>query len=55
MNEHRGRAERAFDRALAKGRYADGVAVKESDRTGFIRGWNMAHKKFSEAKRLRRA
>ena len=51
MTEHRSRAERAFDRHLSRGKYPDGAAVKESDRAGFIRGWNMAHSKLKAAKR----
>lgn len=51
MTEHRSRAERAFDRVLAKGRYRDGSPVKESDRAGFIRGWNTTHQKIKAARR----
>jgi hypothetical protein len=47
----RSRAERAFDRHLSRGKYPDGSPVREEHRTGFVRGWNMAHRKFTNAKK----
>ncbi len=51
--EHKSRAERAFDRHLARGKYPDGQTVKAEHRMGFIRGWNMAHRKYAAARRKR--
>jgi len=51
MNEHRSRAERAFDRHLTRGKYPDGSPVREGDRAGFIRAWNSTHEKLKAAKR----
>jgi uncharacterized membrane protein len=54
MNESRSRAERAFERHLSRGKYPDGQVVREEHRTGFIRAWNMVHRKLGDIKRQAR-
>jgi len=51
MAVERTRAERAFDRNLAKGRYPDGSPCREGDRNSFVRAWNDTHRKLAAIKR----